>query len=141
MKYAVACVLLAAACASAPPGRMPAEQLRGCWINRDAGATTMRWLPDRARPDVLSGVRHVYRQSGSPTVTRYTLEPSEQGASMCELDAAGAATRCWQVARGESGTLEGGRVFIDTHGERLRITVAGDGPERTIFQGRRDGCD
>ena len=21
------------------------------------------------------------------------------------------------------------------------ITVAGDGPERTIFQGRRDGCD
>jgi hypothetical protein len=32
-------------------------------------------------------------------------------------------------------------VFVDTHGEALRITVIGDGPERTIFQGRRDGCD
>jgi hypothetical protein len=45
------------------------------------------------------------------------------------------------VARGEGGSLEGGRAFIDTHGERLRIAVVGDGPERVIFQGRRDGCD
>jgi hypothetical protein len=60
---------------------------------------------------------------------------------VCELDAEGAATKCWIVARGAGGSLEGGRVFIDTHGERLRITVAGDGPERVIFQGNRDGCD
>jgi len=141
MRYAVACLLIVAACASTPSQRTPAEQLRGCWINRDAGATTMRWLPDRTRPEVLSGVRHVYRQSGAPAVTRFTLEPSDEGSSMCELDAAGAATKCWMVARGQGGSLEGGRVFIDTQGERLRITLIGDGPERTIFHGQRDGCD
>ena len=141
MRHAVACLLFVAACASTPSQRTPAEQLRGCWINRDAGATTIRWLPDRTRPEVLSGVRHVYRQSGAPTVTRFTLEPSDEGSSMCELDAAGAATKCWMVARGQGGSLEGGRVFIDTQGERLRITLIGDGPERTIFHGQRDGCD
>lgn len=141
MKRAAALLMFVAACASTPSERSPAEQVRGCWINRDVGATTMRWLPDRARPDVLAGSRHVYRQTGSPQVTRYTLEPSEEGFSFCELDASGAATMCWRVAQGQGGSLEGGLVFIDTHGEALRITLAGDGPERTIFQGRRDGCD
>ncbi|OQW59017.1 MAG: hypothetical protein A4S17_02950 [Proteobacteria bacterium HN_bin10] len=141
MRNAVFLVVLVAACASAPSQRAPAEQLRGCWINRDAGATTMRWLPDRDRPDVLAGVRHIYRQVGAPVVTRYTLEPSEEGSSICEIGDDGAATKCWRVARGDNGSLEGGRVFVDTHGEALRITVIGDGPERTIFQGRRDGCD
>lgn len=141
MRAAAACLLFLAACATAASERAPAEQVRGCWINRDAGTTTMRWLPDRTRPEVLAGVRHVYRQTGSPQVTRYALEPSEEGSSMCELDAGGAATKCWIVARGAGGSLEGGRVFIDTHGERLRITLVGDGPERVIFQGNRDGCD
>jgi hypothetical protein len=45
------------------------------------------------------------------------------------------------VAQGESGSLEGGRAFIDAFSDRLRISVVGDGDERTIFQGRRDGCD
>ncbi|MGQ0531300.1 MAG: hypothetical protein ACT4OF_01240 [Caulobacteraceae bacterium] len=141
MRKAAVCLLFVAACATTPSDRPPAEQLRGCWINRDVGVTTMRWLPDRARPDVLAGSRLVYRPTGSPVATRFTLEPSEQGSSLCELDAAGAATKCWIVARGEDGSLEGGRVFIDTHGDRLRISLIGDGPERTIFQGRRDGCD
>lgn len=141
MRAAAASLLFVAACATTASDRPPAEQLRGCWINRDVGVTTMRWLPDSARPDVLAGVRHVYRQTGAPQVTRYTLEPSEEGASVCELDAARAATKCWIVARGAGGSLEGGRVFIDTHGERLRIAVVGDGPERVIFLGRRDGCD
>jgi hypothetical protein len=141
MRTAAALAVCLAACATAAPDRAPAEQLRGCWINRDVGATTMRWLPDRERPGVLAGARHVYRQTGAPQLTRYALEPSEEGASFCELDAAGAATKCWVVARGQGGSLEGGRVFIDTHGERLRITLIGDGPEQTIFQGRRDGCD
>lgn len=140
MRHAAALLVFLAACASAPDATPPGEQLRGCWINRDAGAITMRWLPDRERAGVLSGVRHIYRQGGAQ-VTRFTLEPSEEGASMCELDASGAATKCWRVARGDSGSLDGGRVFIDADGERLRISVAGDGPERTIFQGRRDGCD
>lgn len=141
MKKALASLMLVAACASSPTQRPPDEQVRGCWINRDVGATTMRWLPDRTRPNVLAGSKLVYRQAGPPVSTRYTLEPSEQGHSMCELDASGAATQCWRVARGEGGSLEGGRVFIDAHAERLRITVVGDGPERVIFQGRRDGCD
>ena len=141
MKTAATLLLLVAACASTPSQRPPAEQLRGCWIDRDVGVTTMRWLPDRTRPDVLAGSRLVYRQTGSPVSTRFTLEPSEAGASVCELDASGAATKCWRVAQGEGGSLEGGRVFIDSQGERLRITVIGDGPERTIFQGQRDGCD
>ena len=141
MKRLVATLLFVTGCATTPADLSPGQQLRGCWINRDVGATTMRWLPDRQRPEVLAGVRHVYRQTGSPVVTRYTLEPSDEGHSLCELGAEGAATRCWVVARGQGGSLEGGRVFIDTHGERLRITVAGDGPERVIFQGRRDGCD
>jgi hypothetical protein len=141
MKHAAACLLFVAACASAPSTLSPTEQVRGCWINRDVGATTMRWLPDRARPDVLAGAHLVYRQTGAPVSTRYTLEPSDQGHSLCELDASGAATKCWRVARGEGGSLDGGRAFIDTHGERLRIAVVGDGPERVIFHGRRDGCD
>jgi hypothetical protein len=141
MRRAVACLLFVAACATGSSELPPDQQLRGCWINRDVGATTMRWLPDRARPDVLAGSRLVYRQSGAPVSTRYSLEPSDEGHSLCELGADGAATKCWRVARGQGGSLEGGRVFIDAHGQRLRITVVGDGPERVIFQGNRDGCD
>ncbi len=141
MKRAAAFLILLSACATGASGMTPPEQVRGCWINRDVGATTMRWLPDRNRPEVLAGSKLVYRQSGAPISTRYTLEPSEQGHSLCELGADGAATQCWRVARGEGGSLEGGRAFIDSHGERLRIAVVGDGPERVIFQGRRDGCD
>ena len=90
---------------------------------------------------MVAGSRIDYGQAGGARSTRYTLEPSDAGWSMCELDASGAATRCWQVAEGEGGSLEGGRAFIDTHGDRLRITVIGDGPDQTIFYGRRDGCD
>jgi hypothetical protein len=115
--------------------------LAGCWINREAAAMTMRWLPDRERAGVLLGSRVVYGQAGVARSTRYALEPSEAGWSLCELDSAGAATRCWQVAQGQGGSLEGGRAFIDAHGDRLRITIIGDGPEQTIFYGQRDGCD
>jgi len=102
----------------------------------------MRWLPNASRPGALSGARLAYRQVGAPQATRFSLEPSDAGWSLCELDAQGAAaTRCWAVAQGEGGSLEGGRAFIDRHGDRLRITIVGDGPERTLFHGRRDGCD
>ena len=140
MRAAVACLVLVACATGSGSTRSPAEQVAGCWINRDAGAVTMRWLPDRNRPGVLAGSRIVYGQTGVASSRRYSLEPSETGWSLCEL-AAGAATRCWQVAQGEGGSLEGGRVFIDAHGDRLHIAVIGDGPEQVIFQGRRDGCD
>ncbi|HYD88482.1 MAG TPA: hypothetical protein VEA80_13485 [Vitreimonas sp.] len=141
MRRAVAACVFLSACATAAEVRPPAERVAGCWINRDAGAVTMRWLPAQDRPGVMTGSRIIYGQTGVSSSTRYTLEPSEAGASLCELGAEGAATRCWAVAQGEGGSLEGGRAFIDAHGDRLRITVIGDGPEQTIFQGRRDGCD
>jgi len=141
MRAAVAACLFVSACATMAPVRPPAERLAGCWINRDAVAITMRWLPHRERPGVLAGSRLIYGQTGVTSSTRYTLEPSEEGASLCELDSAGDATRCWRVAEGEGGSLEGGRAFIDASGDRLRITVIGDGPDQDIFHGRRDGCD
>lgn len=138
---ALACLMLAA-CVTGGSARTPDDLVRGCWINRDAGATTMRWLPNPQRPGVLAGHKLIYRQAGPPEATRFSLEPSEEGWSLCELDAqGGAAVSCWQVAQGEGGSLEGGRVFIDAHGDRLRITIIGDGAERILFQGRRDGCD
>lgn len=140
MRTLIACLLLSACVTSAPAS--PPERVAGCWINRDVGAVTMRWLLERARPGVLAGVRTVYGQAGVTSSMRYALEPSGQGWSLCELDAeAAAATRCWQVAEGEGGSLDGGRAFIDTHGDSLRISVLGLGAEQVIFQGRRDGCD
>jgi hypothetical protein len=134
-----ACLLLSACATTQAP---PPERIAGCWINRTSlEATTMRWLPDRARPGALIGDKLFYRASGEPLRSRYSLEPSGAGFALCELDDANTATRCWQVAQGESGSLEGGRAFIDAFSDRLRISVVGDGAERTIFQGRRDGCD
>ncbi len=136
---ALCCTLVA--CASFEPARPPPERLAGCWINRDAGVSTMRWLPAQERAGALAGHALVYGQAGVRSSAHYTLEPSQAGWSLCELDAAGAAARCWEVAEGQSGSLEGGRAFIDASGDRLRISVLGDGPEMLIFQGRRDGCD
>jgi hypothetical protein len=136
----LAAALLLAGCATTDAETPPPERVAGCWINRDAGASTMRWLPDRSRPEALAGSLVVYGQTGVASNRRFSLEPSGDGWSLCELDA-GAATRCWQVAQGQGGSLEGGRVFIDAHGDRLRIAVIGDGPEQVIFHGRRDGCD
>jgi hypothetical protein len=45
------------------------------------------------------------------------------------------------VATGNSGSLEGGRAFIDIHRDRLRIAILDGRVERVIFQGARDGCD
>lgn len=141
MRVAVAACLFVAACATTATPKPPAERVAGCWINRDVGATTMRWLPDRERPGVMAGSRIIYGQTGVTRSTRYTLEPSEAGSSLCELGADGAATRCWAVAEGEGGSLEGGRAFIDAHADRMRIMIIGDGPDQIIFRGRRDGCD
>lgn len=71
----------------------------------------------------------------------YALDPDGEGYVFCELtDEQGATARCWQVAQGEQGSLEGGRAFIDLTGARLRLTIVGDGPERVIFSGRRESC-
>ncbi len=141
MRAAFASVLLLGACAT-PSSLSPAERLAGCWINRDSdGAVTMRWLPHRERPGVLTGDKLVYGADGGTRNARFSLEPSEAGSSLCEIGADEAAVRCWMVAEGQGGSLEGGRAFIDASADRLRISIIGDGPDRLIFSGRRDGCD
>lgn len=141
MRAAFAACLLITACATT--ARAPAERLAGCWIDRNeaGGAVTMRWLPDQTRPGVLTGDKLTYGADGSTQNVRFTLEPSEAGSSLCELGADAAATQCWVVAEGQGGSLEGGRAFIDATNDRMRITIIGDGPDRLIFAGARDGCD
>lgn len=139
MRVAAACLLLAA-CATAGVPKPPPERVAGCWISRESVVSTMRWLPDASRPGALVGSRLQYA-AGGPIRTRYSMEPSAAGWSFCEIDDAGAASRCWLVAEGQGGSLEGGRVFIDAYGDRLHINVIGDGSDLLIFRGRRDGCD
>lgn len=142
---AVALSLMLAACASVGGSPWPPpDRVAGCWIERSGvSATTMRWLRDPARPDVMLGSKLVYGASGVTARARYLMEraPDQQSWQLCELNTAGESSRCWGIAEGEGGSLEGGRVFIDSYGQRLRIEVIGDGPSRTIFTGARDGCD
>jgi hypothetical protein len=97
----------------------------------------MRWQADPNNPSALIGVRTTFSVSGQRS-DRFTLEQEGAGWKMCRQ---GEASQCWAVAQGDSGSLEGGRAFIDAGGDSLRIAVVGDGPERIIFQGRRHGCD
>lgn len=134
---AIAALLLLASCATAQA--TAPERLQGCWIERSdvGGAVTMRWLPDASgelRGDLLR-----YGTSGVSARERYVLRPRDSGYAVCQI---AAAEQCWVVAQGESGSLEGGRAFIDSYGgERLRISVIDAGGQRVVFQGRRDGCD
>lgn len=125
------------ACATGQSATPPNDRVAGCWINRDAGAVTMRWLPDRTTAGVLLGNKIQYR-IGENRLERYTLAQDSAGWTLCQTAPENA---CWPVAEGESGALEGGRAFIDSHGDTLRISVLDSHGERTIFQGRRDGCD
>lgn len=135
---AVFALLFLAACATASGS--PAERVAGCWISRgEQGATTMRWLPDASRPGALQGDKLAYESAGAQQAERYRLEPRGEGWALCQIETGG--ERCWQVAQGDEGSLEGGRAFIDAHREGLRISIVGDGAERTIFEGARDGCD
>jgi hypothetical protein len=119
----------------------PAQRVAGCWIAREeaGAATTMRWFTDAGRPGALVGETLVYGSEGATQIERYRLEPRGETWALCQIESAG--ERCWQVAQGEEGSLEGGRAFIDSHREVLRISVVGDGSERLIFEGQRDGCD
>lgn len=138
MRVVLVCALLAA-CATGP-APSPAQRLAGCWINRDARAVTMRWNEDAARPGTLIGTKTSFGIAGVNASERYALEPQGAGWRLCQRQNAGEEVRCWDVAQGEGGSLEGGRVFIDGGGDSVRIAVIGEGPERVIFQGRREGC-
>jgi len=138
MRVLVALVLLAS-CATAPP-TTPSERVAGCWIARGEGgdAVTMRWLPGPA--GTLNGDLLRYTSAGASGREAYVLREGAGAWTLCETTE-GSAGACWTVAQSESGSLEGGRAFIDAHGDRLRIAILDGGGERVLFQGNRDGCD
>ncbi|MEQ1619278.1 MAG: hypothetical protein ABL883_13155 [Terricaulis sp.] len=135
MRTIIACLAMAA-CAATPTAT-PAERLAGCWLAPPPAAALMRWAPDSARPGVMLGVRNDPR-GGEPT--RFRLALGERGVELCELVSDGADPQCWAVAEGEGGSLEGGRAFIDRHGDRLTIEILGGGPSRLVFQGHQRRC-
>jgi hypothetical protein len=140
MRALLAAVLVASCATTVVPP--PPERLEGCWIDRKADntATTMRWLADLENPGALRGERMTYTAAGvGADRGSYTLRPEGEGWTFCQ--AYDPAPRCWVVAEGESGSLEGGRVFIDAAYDRLRISIFDNSSERIIFQGERDGCD
>ena len=139
MRVLIACVLLAACVTGS--GASPPQRVVGCWANRETRATTtMRWVEDAQRPGTFLGTKNNYGAAAGSPAERYTLEQQTDGWRICQQPEQSGDARCWGVAQGERGSLEGGRVFIDGSGDALRITLMGDGPERTIFQGRREGC-
>jgi hypothetical protein len=140
MKRLLALVLVAG-CATSLASQ-PGERVAGCWISRDAAtgaATTMRWVADDRRAGALRGDKLAYVAGGASEAEHYRLEPRGRDWALCQIEAGG--ERCWQVAQAEEGSLEGGRAFIDAHREDLRISIVGDGAERVVFEGDRDGCD
>ena len=137
MRALIACVLLAA-CATGSAAT-PAEKLAGCWINRDAGASRMRWSQTPDANGAYLGSKTSFGIAGGNTTERYTLESVGGGWRLCRANGA-EGSHCWGVAQGEGGSLTGGRAFIDAGGDNLRIAVIGEGPERVIFQGRREAC-
>ena len=137
MRALIACVLLAA-CATGS-NMTPPQRLAGCWINRDAGAARMRWSQAANSEGAYVGSKTSFGIAGANTTERYSLESADGSWRLCRLDGAD-GSHCWSVAQGEGGSLTGGRAFIDAGGDNLRIAVIGEGPERVIFQGRREAC-
>lgn len=134
---AIVFALSLAACATAPTSAAN-FRLAGCWANRAEGrAQTMTWR------EVGAGLEGelVASASDNSSVVRqqFTLAQAEAGWRLCETSVELAP--CWAVAHENTGSLEGGRAFIDRFGDRLRIGVVGaDGVERKIFEGEREAC-
>jgi hypothetical protein len=128
-------ILLAALLLSACATAIPSQRVNGCWVSQEEGAApaTLRFTPDRNRPGILHGalIRNGVREN-------YDLRQYVTGWSFCQMEAGG--DHCWQVAEAESGSLEGGRAFIDSEANHLRISIIGQEGERVIFQGERGDC-
>lgn len=129
--------LLLTACASAPEAA-GGFGITGCWASRDETLVeTLNW---RESAGGLEGELIVFAQGDAHAArNQLTLARNAEGWRLCEPTAEGAP--CWQVAHENTGSLEGGRAFIDRFGDRLRIGVVGaDGVERKVFEGEREAC-
>ena len=133
MRMLAACLLLAA-CVTGQ-STTPSARVAGCWIVRGhTHTTTLRWTPDALAQETFHGVLARTEADGIPEVARYRLEQlvtissDRSGRSsttfewmLCaaELHRHG-QEQCRRVVEGRGGSLE---IFIDQHGERLRIAV------------------
>lgn len=68
---------------------------------------------------------------------RYTLANTASGWALCTAEGGS----CWSVEQARSGSLQGGRAFIDGYGEHVQLVVVReDGGEALRFEGRRAAC-
>jgi hypothetical protein len=127
-----------AACATAP---ISADNfgLIGCWAHRaDARTEAMNWRADAAGGLQGELISFAPGEASAPR-NHFTLAQIQDGWRLCETSAADQP--CWQVAHERTGSLAGGRAFIDRFDDRLRIGVVdADGAERKIFEGERQAC-
>lgn len=137
MRFAAFAFLLTA-CTTAGQVLSPPERVLGCWADRNGAAhSVMRWRAGEA-PGSAAG--EFISQSATPeSRPRFlALKPNGAGWTLCDTTEGGA---CWAVAQGESGSLEGGRAFIDRHHDRLSFSVVGaDGRDLLRFVGESEAC-
>lgn len=135
---ALVLAFLLAGCLTSTNARLdPGQRVAGCWLGRTPdGVATMRWSADASVAGQLNGERTLSSSNAAPV--RYTLGPRDQGWQFCQIGEGG---QCWAVAQGQSGTLEGGRAFIDRYRLRLRIGIVDpEGRERQVFDGMNQRC-
>jgi hypothetical protein len=141
-KSAAACLALSmlAACATLRP---PApDDLRGCWIERDAdgGAKTMRWFPEG---DVWRGEAIHYPRGSTSRSTRLRLDWESGSWRICALEGDRAilqsCTRAWFGPALRAWTGAWAEIYVAD--STLRIISLSDDFEATVFDGGRDGCD
>jgi hypothetical protein len=102
----------------------------------------MRWRQGET-PELFVGELIEYRAGGANRRSRYSLAPEGAGWKLCEtIGEANGEGACWAVAESETGSLDGGRAFIDRYRDRLHVAVVGaDGRHVLRFTGQREICD
>jgi hypothetical protein len=139
--------LVAAACASSPPDRVP-EALRGCWIERrGAEAITMRWFP--ANNFSWRGERLSYRGNEQPAHDSFQIdatagEKERFGWAVCPLDDSlphGPPCQPLYFGRGPAPADDSEWMEINAAREQLRFDYVNGGQRLSLFNGVRDGCD
>ena len=136
MRFA-ALALLLSACATSQ-ALSPPERVLGCWVERsELVTTTLNWSAG-AEAGRVSG-QLTTRNARETVSLPLRLSGDEQnGWQVCGIPA---RDSCFVVAQGASGSLEGGRAFIDRYGERLHLSIVdGNGGDLVRFVGESAAC-